>query len=76
MDMNEFIEKKLNNYAEHIIKGSSKPDELALGEMVFYMALRRLINGKATMQDLGMMDAINDTLEEKGLIASGQIFYK
>lgn len=62
MDIEQFIENKLNSYAEKIIKGSSKVDELALGEMTFYMALRRVIAGKATPQDLGLMDAINDTL--------------
>jgi hypothetical protein len=28
------------------------------------------------MQDLGLMDAINDTLQEKGILEKGQTFYK
>ena len=74
--MEDFIEGKLNKYAERIIKRSDRSDEMALGELSFYMALRRVINGNATMEDLGLMDAINDTLQEKGIIEKGQTFYK
>jgi len=76
MDTNSFIEQKLNHYAKAIIDGSAKVDEHALGEMVFYMALRRVLSGKATIQDIGMMDAINDTLQENGIIEPRRTFYK
>ncbi|NEP84362.1 MAG: hypothetical protein F6K39_43390 [Okeania sp. SIO3B3] len=76
MDINEFIEDKVNSYAEKIKTGSAKIDELALGEMTFYMALRRVIAGKGTPQDIGLMDAINDTLQLKGIINSGSSFLK
>ena len=76
MDLNSFIEQKLNRYAKAIIDGSAKIDEHALGEMFFYMALRRVLTGKATYQDIGMMDAINDTLQEKGIVEASKTFYK
>ena len=76
MDLNSFIEKKLNHYAQAIIDGSAKVDEHALGEMVFYMALRRVLSQRATIQDIGMMDAINDTLQEKGIVEATKTFYK
>ena len=76
MALDQFIEDKLNQYAKTIIERGTKSDEHALGEMVFYMALRRVISGKATPQDIGMMDAINDTLQEKGLIEENQTFLK
>ena len=76
IDMDQFIEDKLNTYADKIKKGSAKVDELALGEMTFYMALRRVISGKATSQDIGLVDAINDTLQFKGIIEKGKTFYK
>ncbi len=76
MEVTQFIEEKLNAYAEKIKSGSARTDEHALGEMVFYMALRRVIAGKGTPEDLGMMDAINDVLQNKGIVKEGTLFFK
>lgn len=76
MGTTEFIESKLNAYAENIKTGSAKVDEYSMGEMAFFMALRRVIAGKGTPQDLGMMDAINDTLQDKGIVKDGDTFIK
>ena len=76
MDLSNYIEDKLNYYADAIIKGHEKIDEHALGEMVFYMALRRILNKNATFQDIGLMDAMNDTLQELGLITDDVTFYR
>ncbi len=75
MDLVPFIEKKLDQYAANVIKGQDAQDEHALGELIFYMALRRVVTKNATMQDIGMMDAINDTLQEQGVIPAGEQFY-
>ena len=72
--MNDFIEDKVNKYAEAIIKGSDKKDAHALGELTFYMAIRRVLKGEGTIQDLGMMDAINDTLQEAKIIDESKTF--
>ncbi|ELS04478.1 hypothetical protein Xen7305DRAFT_00042120 [Xenococcus sp. PCC 7305] len=76
MALEKFIEDKLNQYAKTIIDKSTKSDEHALGELTFYMSLRRVTTGKATPQDIGMMDAINDTLQEKGIIDEKSTFLK
>lgn len=76
MSLIEFIEKKLGDYAEKILSGSEKVDEHALGEMIFYMTLRRVLSEKATMQDIGMLDAVNDTLQELGIVGADKTFYK
>ena len=76
MELSQLIEDKLNYYADAIIKGHDKIDEHAFGEMKFYMALRRIINNKSTFEDIGMMDAINDTLQILGLISEDITFYK
>jgi hypothetical protein len=76
MELIQFIEEKLNFYAEAVIKGHAKIDEHALGEMNFYMTLRRILNKSYSYQDIGMMDAINDTLQELGIIEQSEIFYK
>ena len=72
--MQEFIENKINKYAEAIIKGSDKKDAFCLGQLTFFMALRRINEGKGTVEDLGMADAINDTLQEAGIIDKDKTF--
>lgn len=76
MELVQFIEDKLNGYAEKITRGSARVDEHAFGEMTFFMALRRVLAGKGTPQDLGMMDAINDTLQNKAILEKGATFLK
>ncbi|PZN80799.1 MAG: hypothetical protein DM484_09530 [Candidatus Methylumidiphilus alinenensis] len=76
MNLNDLIEEKLNHYAQKIVSGGNKTDEMAVGEITFYVALRRVVNNQGTLQDMGMMDAINDTLQTLGLIEEGKTFYK
>ena len=38
------------------------------------MSLRRLLDGKANYQDIGLMDAINDTLQDLGIVETKQLF--
>lgn len=76
MALTDLIETKLNEYAQKIVKGGEKSDELAFGQISFYLSLRRVLNGKATPQDVGLVDAINDTLQELGIINKDKTFYK
>jgi hypothetical protein len=76
MELTNFIETKLNEYAQKIVQGSQKSDELAFGQISFYLSLRRVLSGKATPQDIGLVDAINDTLQELGIVDQGKTFYK
>jgi hypothetical protein len=74
MHIADFIEDKLNFYAEAIIRGNQKLDEHALGELSFYMALRRIVEKRGNAQDFGMMDAINDTLQKVGILPETETF--
>jgi hypothetical protein len=58
------------------LAGGAKVDEIALGELTFFVALRRVQQGKGTVQDIGIMDAINDTMQALGLVKPGVLFYK
>jgi len=73
--MEKFVAGKINHYANMIVNNKDKADELAIGELNFYMAFRRMIKGEGTTQDKGMMDAINDVLQHKGLVENGKTFY-
>jgi hypothetical protein len=35
-----------------------------------------VLSDKATPQDVGLIDAINDTLQELGILEKGKTFYK
>lgn len=75
-----FVDAKINHYGKAIVTGSDKGDAQAYGELTFYLSLRRVLkksdSDKPTMQDRGMMDAVNDTLEHLGLIDKKKAFYK
>ncbi|MFK7906210.1 MAG: hypothetical protein AB8B69_13845 [Chitinophagales bacterium] len=76
MSLDTFVEEKINHYAQMILDFTDKGDNLALGELNFYIALRRVMKGEGTTQDKGMIDAINDTLQEVGLLDKKKTFYK
>ena len=38
------------------------------------MALRRVLKKNATIEDIGMMDAINDTMQELGIVPKEETF--
>ena len=76
MNIEEFIENKINSYAQDIIDKGDKYDQLSLGEIGFYMSLRSVLKGNATKQDIGLMDAVNDTLQALDIIKSNETFYK
>lgn len=75
MDLLPFVETKINHYGNAIVSGSDKMDDLALGELTFYIALRRVLEGTASTQDKGLLDAVNDTLQELGLVDKKSPFY-
>ena len=75
MDLLPFVEAKINKYGNAIITRDDKMDDLALGELTFYITLRRALKGTASTQDKGMLDAINDTLQELGVLDAKASFY-
>lgn len=83
--LESFIEKKINHYAERIKSLPQRADRSALGELEFYIALRNVIlfsndsaqnnYDQASLRDQGLLDAINDTLIELKLIKHSEKFY-
>ncbi len=74
--LKQFVEEKINHYAQSIVTGTDKQDQWALGELQFYMSLRSVINGGNDRVAMGMLDAVNDTLQHLGIISKEQSFYK
>lgn len=71
-----FIDEQVNSYAKRIIEKGDSSDELAVGELFFYTTLKSVLNNNAGKKELGLLDAINDTLQHLGKIESGTTFYK
>ncbi|MFP3515876.1 hypothetical protein SB766_06725 [Pseudomonas sp. SIMBA_077] len=75
-DLKEFIENKINLYAHRVISKGDAIDELAVGELFFYTSLRSALNGNAGRKEVGLLDAINDTLQHLGKVENNTSFYK
>jgi hypothetical protein len=68
---------ELNTYLEErIAEVSAKHDEVATAKLAFYTSLQRVLNKQATRADIGTMDAINDLLQQLGLVPAKKTFYK
>jgi hypothetical protein len=76
MNLEDFIENKINTYAQNIIDKGDKYDQLAIGEISFYLSLRNVVKGNPTKQDIGLIDAVNDTLQALKIINADESFYK
>nr|WP_236502270.1 hypothetical protein [Pseudomonas tremae] len=51
-------------------KKANKLGDLAQGKLTFFSALSRVLQGEKNSQDLGMLDAINDSLQALDVLKS------
>lgn len=75
-DLVKFVEEKINAFAQRMINKGNSTDEVAVGELLFYTTLRSALSGKVGKKELGLLDAINDTLQYLGKVKNGTTFYK
>ncbi|SDW94647.1 Thioredoxin [Pseudomonas syringae] len=69
------IEERIQRAAQKFAdKKTGELDDMAQGKLGVYLALRRTLQGRATAQDLGMLDAINDTLQSLKRLDPGETF--
>lgn len=71
-----FANEQINIAAQRIIDKSDRADEIAAGKIEFFIALRSVLSGDLDKRELGLLDAINDTLQYIGLVDSSKTFYK
>jgi hypothetical protein len=76
MDLKEFLDDEVNKAATNILTKGDKIDEVALGKLHFFLALRRALTKKASPEELGLLDAVNDTLQALEVVPKGKVFYK
>lgn len=76
-DFRNFVEKEINSAAERIVANGTTSDDVALGRLYVLSCLRRMLDSKATPEDVGMLGAFNDAcqrlkvLDTKKTIFSG-----
>ncbi|WP_019580932.1 hypothetical protein [Pseudomonas mandelii] len=69
-DLSEYLEIKINEKAKIIIDKNAVHDGAALGEMKIYFCLRRILDKKATLEDVGVFHAVNNLLQVLGILSS------
>ncbi|CAK17559.1 hypothetical protein [Pseudomonas entomophila] len=66
----DFLEEQINAAAKQIQdKKKADLDHIAHGQLGYLLSLRRVVDGAATKEDLGVHDAINDVLQQLGVIS-------
>ncbi|WP_439857361.1 hypothetical protein [Pseudomonas syringae] len=74
-DFQVLIEERIKLAAQTLADGkASTRDDVAEGKLDVFLAFRRTLQGKATARDLGMLDAINDSLQSLQILTSKETF--
>lgn len=76
MDIETWVQDQLAALPARMARGGAEIDDLALGKLVFYASLRRVLGGQGSPQDVGLLDAVNDTLQALGIVESDTTFYR
>lgn len=76
-DLKEFIESQIDLAAKQIAT-KKKPDldHIAYGKLGFLLSVRRVLDGTATWEDHGLHDAVNDVLQELGVLKTYETYVK
>lgn len=69
-ELSEWLERKINEKAKIIINEDVVHDGAAFGEMEIYFCLRRILNKKATLEDVGIFHAVNNLLQLLGVLSA------
>ncbi|PHN32332.1 hypothetical protein [Pseudomonas sp. ICMP 561] len=70
-----FVEEQIAQAEQKLYTGkSARLDDVAYGKLGFYLALRRVLEGTSTSEDLGLIEAVNDTLQALQLLDGDETF--
>jgi hypothetical protein len=69
--LSQHVEKLINHSARTIAQNKDlEVDHSANGQLGYLLSLRRKLDNKATKEDDGLHDAINDILRQLGIISA------
>ncbi|RVD77227.1 hypothetical protein [Pseudomonas koreensis] len=68
-ELEDYLEVKINEKAKVILDENMVHDGAALGEMQLYFCMRRILNKRATLEDVGVLRAMNNLMQVLGLLS-------
>ncbi|MCE1116746.1 MULTISPECIES: hypothetical protein [Pseudomonas] len=71
-ELEKFVQVKIDEKANIILNERVTHDDAAFGELRIYSCLRRILNGKANLEDIGVLHAVNDLIQAMGIMAPGE----
>ncbi len=75
-DLLSYTEGQINLAAVSIADGKKDTaNDNAVGKLLFLCALHRVLDGKPHPGDFGMMDGVNDCLQQLGLVDASKTFF-
>ncbi|OUM04621.1 thiol reductase thioredoxin [Pseudomonas syringae] len=71
----KFVEEQIKLAEKILADGKvSERDDFAEGKLTFFCARHRILQGEKIKQDVGTLDAINDSLQALGILESEETF--
>ncbi|RON43383.1 hypothetical protein BK666_20065 [Pseudomonas frederiksbergensis] len=71
-ELNKLIEEQINAKAKTIINEDAFHDDAAVGALKILLPLRRVLTKRQTLEDIGMLHAVNYVLQELGVISKDE----
>ena len=71
-ELKKFLQIKIDQKANIILNERVRYDDAAFGELKIYACLRRILNKTATLEDLGVLHAVNNLLHAPGVLAPNE----
>ncbi|MDH0733734.1 hypothetical protein N5F23_24555 [Pseudomonas sichuanensis] len=71
-ELDKFVQVKIDEKANIILDERVTHDDAAFGELRIYSCVRRILSGKASLEDIGMLHAVNDLIKAMGILSPNQ----
>ncbi|RON53211.1 hypothetical protein [Pseudomonas frederiksbergensis] len=72
VELNDYLETMIHVKSKVIVERRMLDGSAALGELTMYYCLRRILKGKATLQDMGVLHAVSNMLQVAGVLGPNE----
>lgn len=73
-ELEKFVQVKIDEKANIILDERVTHDDAAFGELRIYSCVRRILSGKASLEDIGVLHAVNDLIKAMGILSPSESF--
>ena len=70
-EFNDYLTREITSALQRISPKLSKSDRVDWGRVAFLKALKALVDGAVSPEDLGTVGAVNDVVQALGLLQGG-----